>query len=90
MAGSYRHITTDSGKFCGTKYLDHMGDAHGALEECYGMIQWLADQLAGTDGLRDTPDHHNRLRKEYIKLAEESYKDGLKIGGMTKKLRRGD
>lgn len=43
MAGSYRHITTKSGKFRGTELLDNMGDAYEALEECFGMIQLLAD-----------------------------------------------
>ena len=43
MAGSYGHITADDGRFLGVhSLLDHMGDAFEALEECYGMIQWLA------------------------------------------------
>lgn len=43
MAGSYSHITNDDGTFRGADLLDHLGDAYEALEECYGMIWYLAD-----------------------------------------------
>ena len=43
MAGSYSHITSKSGKFIGTSLLDNMGDAYEALQECFGMIQVLAN-----------------------------------------------
>lgn len=43
MAGSYQHITDhDTGAFIGTELLDNLGDAYEALEECYGMIWYLA------------------------------------------------
>jgi hypothetical protein len=42
VAGSYKHIVNDQGRFIGVSLLDHLGDAYEALEECYGMIQWLA------------------------------------------------
>lgn len=41
MAGSYSHITNEDGSFRGIDLIDNMGDAYEALEECYGMIQWL-------------------------------------------------
>lgn len=41
MAGSYRHIIRADGSFNGVELLDHLGDAYGALEECYDMIQHL-------------------------------------------------
>jgi hypothetical protein len=43
MAGSYKHIVDDKGRYHGPVLLDHMGDAYEALEECYGMIWFLAD-----------------------------------------------
>lgn len=43
MAGSYSHITTKKGKFRGISLIDNLGDAYEALEECFGMIQVLAD-----------------------------------------------
>jgi hypothetical protein len=44
MAGSYNHIVKKpSGKFQGVELLDNLGDAWEALEECFGMIWYLAD-----------------------------------------------
>lgn len=43
MAGSYNHIVDEDGKFRGTALIDNLGDAYEALEECYRMIQVLAD-----------------------------------------------
>ena len=42
MAGSYRHIVDADNNFRGINLIDNLGDAHEALEECYDMIQWLA------------------------------------------------
>lgn len=50
MAGSYRHITNGTGRFIGTNEIDNLGDAYEALEECYGMIQFLT----GGDAARIT------------------------------------
>ncbi len=43
MAGSYRHITNCNNSFQGIDLIDNLGDAVEALEECYEMIQFLAD-----------------------------------------------
>jgi hypothetical protein len=42
MAGSYKHIVDENGAFRGVELLDHLGDAYEALQECYGMIMFLA------------------------------------------------
>lgn len=42
MAGSYNHIITATGAFRGGGLLDNKGDVYEALEECYGMIWFLA------------------------------------------------
>lgn len=41
MGGSYHHIVNSKNEFCGTELLDHLGDAHEALEECHAMIRIL-------------------------------------------------
>jgi hypothetical protein len=41
MAGSFRHVVDRDGTFRGTDLLDHLGDAHEALEEMYDMILYL-------------------------------------------------
>ena len=42
MAGSYRHVTNERAEFSGMDLIDHLGDAHEALEECVWMIRNLA------------------------------------------------
>lgn len=82
MAGSWQHMTTKSGKlrnnetFC--DMIENLGDAYEAAEECYGMIQYLA-QIYSMDipGGPWSPE-------ELIKLAQEHYKDGLRLGGVQK------
>jgi hypothetical protein len=75
MAGSWQHMTTKSGKlrnnesFC--DMIENLGDAYEAAEECYGMIQWLADRLSATTG---------SIQTDFIRQAEERYKEGLQIG----------
>ena len=80
MAGSWQHMTTKSGKlrnnetFCGM--IENLGDAYEAAGECYGMVQWLAAELArGSTAVS---------RKQWIEFAEQRYEDGLRIGGIQK------
>ncbi len=42
MAGSYSHIVDGDNNFTGVDLLDHLGDAHEALEECHFMISFLS------------------------------------------------
>jgi hypothetical protein len=79
MAGSWQHMTTKSGKFlnnerfCGM--IENLGDAYEAAEECFGMVHWLAEQLANVTG---------QPREDLIRAAEEHYRDGLNLGGVQK------
>lgn len=79
MAGSWQHMTTKSGKlrnnetFC--DLIENLGDAYEAAEECYGMVQWLAAELA---------DHTNTPSTDWIARAEQNYLAGLELGGVQK------
>jgi len=45
MAGSYKHVTTNSGHLRSDTFADmieNLGDAFEAVEELYGMVWWLA------------------------------------------------
>lgn len=77
MAGSWRHMTSASGKFRGTRLLDNEGDCVEALEECFGMVHYLAATLAaGQPGT---------TAAEIIEVAQAGYKVGLAISpGVTK------
>lgn len=74
MAGSYSHITDDdTGRFIGVDLIDNLGDAYEALEECYGMVQYLA-QMASVFKLSGD-------KQALIEEARQHYKDGLRLGG---------
>lgn len=75
MAGSYNHIISKKGKFQGTKLLDNMGDAQEALEECFGMIQLLADQAGKYSG---------NDAAYWVEEARRNYKEGLEIAKKNK------
>ena len=83
MAGSWDHITTDDGKFRSqtfTDLIENLGDAHEAAEECFGMVQYLADRLAlasGAGGRNSVAAD----RRRFIREAEKHYKDGVALGG---------
>ena len=63
MAGSWQHL------------IENLGDAYEAAEECYGMVQVLAEQLANVTG---------QPREDLIRSACARYQVGLSIGGVQK------
>lgn len=81
MAGSWNHMTTKSGKLRNNETFSNMiengGDAYEAAEECFGMVQWLAAELAIQNG-----SAYNR--EWWIERAQERYKDGLRLGGVQR------
>lgn len=81
MAGSWDHITTKNGKFRGTALIDNLGDAHEALEECFGMVWYLAEARASMLSAGMAPNREQILR--VIKDAAADYKQGVKLGGVT-------
>ena len=81
MAGSYSHITDDAGRFAGAGLIDNGGDAYEALEECYGMIWWLADQVAAMRWHDEQVEPTREQTIDIIRQAVANYRDGLEIGG---------
>lgn len=75
MAGGWSSITTDDGKFRSETFaqlIDNLGDAWEAAEMCFGMVQYLAASLS---------DLKEFTREEWVEMAEENWKAGLRIGG---------
>lgn len=85
MAGSYSHMTNDKGKFRGTEFIENLGDAYEALEECYGMIWQLAARLdeehdgehggfprADAERLKDIARYVEEARENYVAGLQES------------------
>jgi hypothetical protein len=83
MAGSWQHITTRTGRFAGTDYyggqVENLGDAQEAFEECFGMVWWLAQQLAIA---RDGPAPARKEILAVIREAEDNYPAGVALGGV--------
>ncbi len=84
MAGSYQHMVTRSGRLRGnesfTGMIENLGDAYEAAQECYGMIWYLADVIAGETLGRET------TRGDRIAIIEEArqhYRAGLRLGGVS-------
>ena len=79
MAGSWRHMTTKSGKLRDNEsfrdMIENLGDAYEAAEECYGMIWWLANEWSVLTGASPA---------QVIREAEAHYKDGLELGGVRR------
>lgn len=78
MAGSWNHITTGTGKFRGMGLIENLGDAGEALEECYGMVWWLAHALAAHDG------NGGASPRDLVAMAQQGYRDGIHFSpGLT-------
>lgn len=79
MAGSYAHMTTDSGKLRNVGgfhgMLDTGGDVYEAAEECFGMVHWLAKQL---ESFTNIP------RADWVSQAQANHAEGLRLGGVQK------
>jgi len=89
MAGSFGHMTNDDGTPYDSTYgngsmLENGGDVTEALEECYGMIWWLAEALAYRDENPATRQALGRAPRDrtlaYIETASASHLEGVRIG----------
>lgn len=89
MAGSWGHMTNDDGTPYDRGYgygsmLENGGDITEALEECYGMIWWLAEALAYRDEDPATRQALGRVPRErvlpHIERARASYLEGVRMG----------
>jgi hypothetical protein len=79
MAGSWNHMVTEAGEFQGTRLLDNLGDCYEALEECYGMVWWLARDGDASAALTSPQDQRTSALAR-IEDARQHYKDGLEMG----------
>jgi hypothetical protein len=75
MAGSLSHITSGQGEFT-MDLIDNMGDAHEALEECFGVIWWLTQ--GDPEDVRDAIDHYKKGLRMGRPLYPEETADAAK------------
>lgn len=74
MAGGWKHITDEQGRYCGPALIKNAADAEALAEEVFGMITWLAAQLEDVTGVD---------RAEWITRAGRGSEEGMKIGGRS-------
>lgn len=80
MAGSYNHVVEDDGSLLpntapfGIGMLENGGDVFEAVEEMYGMIWFLADELSHCYPHNMNEDGVPGLVEE----ARQNYREGLK------------
>lgn len=75
MAGSYHHVVGSDGSLKKIKNLldsleTYSGDVYECVEEMYGMIHYLANELEDTRGTK-------KKVPEFIEEAQKNYKLGL-------------
>jgi hypothetical protein len=79
MAGSWGHMTTETGQLANPAHfhdmLDTGGDVYEAALQCFGMVNWLAEQLA-----QASPGNLNRY--EAIEDAIAHSREGAALGGV--------
>ncbi len=82
MAGGWHHMTRDGGKpydesFGEGSMLKNGGDVVETLEQCYGMIWWLANALA-----TETSSHSvtRRMIQDRIEEARKKHREGAEVG----------
>lgn len=81
MAGSFGHMTNDDGTPVDREFgFQDMTNAGAvlALEECYGMIWWLAVYRARLRYATTEPTREQIL--DVIKSAQENYQEGVRLG----------
>ena len=72
MAGSYEHVTTSKGKLRSPEtmfgMIENRGDTYEAIEEMYGMIWWLAKEVAYET---------HQTTADVVEEARQNYRAGL-------------
>jgi len=79
MAGSFNHTVTKDGQLLSNVdlvgMLENGGDVYEYAEEAYGMVWWLATELARARA--DSRSGQGLTAAEYIERARQNYKVGL-------------
>lgn len=82
MAGSYNHIVEEDGRLSNSETINGMlecmsGDVVECVTEMYGMIWWLAEQLA--QSYWPTSLTRAEVQEMIVKEAQSNYQIGLAV-----------
>jgi len=73
VAGSWGSVTDEQGRYYGAGTMEG-GDVEEFAEQAYGMVTWLAYQLASRYG---------GTVQAFIADAERNWREGLRMGGRS-------
>jgi hypothetical protein len=72
VAGGWGHVTDEeTGQYKGSGTLENGGDVEEFARQAFGMVNWLAAQLALL----------SRTREQWISQAQARWREGYHIGG---------
>ncbi len=81
MAGGWMSITDRQGRFTGARTIETGGDAEEMARDVFGMMWWLAAQLAVQETIESPVMRAVALR--WISVATEHVTEGAMLGGLA-------
>lgn len=83
MAGGWASITDDEGRYYGASSMDTGGDVEEFAEDVFGMVWWLAAQLAGQEIRDEASPEFRAAALRWISVAGElrHTREGAELGG---------
>lgn len=85
MAGGWPSITDEAGRYYGAGTMDTGGDVEEFSRDVFGMMWWLAAQLAGQE-IRDedSPEFRATALRWIVVAGEPRHtREGAALGGMS-------
>ena len=85
MAGSWASITDDDGRYYGAGSIEHGGDAEELAQDVFGMMWWLAAQLAAQEVRDEASPEFRAAALRWIEVAGEPRhtREGTELGGTS-------
>lgn len=84
MAGGWGSITDEDGRYHGAGTLDSGGDVEEFARSMFGMVWWLAAQLAALEVSQAAEDEVLREHAlPWVRVAGEYTPEGFGLGGLA-------
>jgi hypothetical protein len=82
MAGGWRHVTDEQARYRGSGTLEAGGDVEEFARDMFGMVWWLAAQLAALEVSQAADDEVLREHAlPWVRVAGEYTPEGFALGG---------
>jgi len=84
MAGGWAHITDADARYTGADLMDTAGDVEDFARAMFGMVWWLAAQLAALEvSAAATPPLLRVAALPWVRVAAENASGGFALGGQA-------